>query len=384
MVGQSLLLRHQTELSHDSTLLANGGFYTIALADGIAGLLALLLFLIRRTEREYLWFACNALANSMIGIFSIYCKIVPVSIPFKDWGLNLLLLASGIFFIAFLATLLRSRHTLLLYLAIAASFLQILNYICVEIGLYPVGWANLVSAILYAIILIWAADLLIRKSRAGLPDARLLLVPVLLSLTLNPVETALGAAYQLGWQKVVTKDSINLFTRPFSFTADDAAQILFLLAMLAILINRFARTRREEQRIVSELEAARSMQSLLVPVVAPLTPGFQVESVYIPASEVGGDFFQVLPHDDGSLLVVVGDVSGKGLKAAMTVSTIVGVLRNEKDRRPADVLRNLNRVLHGQIKGFVTCSAALIAADGTMTLANAGHLSPYRNGDELG
>jgi serine phosphatase RsbU (regulator of sigma subunit) len=132
-----------------------------------------------------------------------------------------------------------------------------------------------------------------------------------------------------------------------------------------------------------EMEQARQVQSLLIPVISPSTPGFAVESIYLPAQTVGGDFFQVLPGGDGSLLVVVGDVSGKGLKAAMSVSTIVGALRNEKTRQPADVLRHLNGVLHGQITGFVTCCAALIAADGVMTIANAGHLAPYRNGKEL-
>ena len=159
--------------------------------------------------------------------------------------------------------------------------------------------------------------------------------------------------------------------------------MFFLLAMLAILINRFARTRREEQRIVGELEAARGVQSLLIPATPPITPGFLVESVYLPASEVGGDFFQILPGDDDSLLIVVGDVSGKGLKAAMTVSTIVGALRNENSREPAKVLAGLNRVLHGQITGFATCVAARITSDGTMTIANAGHIPPYRNGDEM-
>ncbi|HVC47050.1 MAG TPA: PP2C family protein-serine/threonine phosphatase, partial [Terracidiphilus sp.] len=101
--------------------------------------------------------------------------------------------------------------------------------------------------------------------------------------------------------------------------------------------------------------------------------------------EVGGDFFQVIPcvGRANAALLVIGDVSGKGLKAAMTVSLIVGALRDEQTRQPAQVLAHLNRVLCGQVGGFVTCSAALIAYDGVMTLANAGHLSPYRNGEEI-
>jgi serine phosphatase RsbU (regulator of sigma subunit) len=83
------------------------------------------------------------------------------------------------------------------------------------------------------------------------------------------------------------------------------------------------------------------------------TPGYAVESVYLPAQQVGGDFFQVLPGEDGSLLIVVGDVSGKGLKAAMTVSTIVGALRGCTMRKPAKVLAYLNRILYGQISGLL-------------------------------
>jgi serine phosphatase RsbU (regulator of sigma subunit) len=83
------------------------------------------------------------------------------------------------------------------------------------------------------------------------------------------------------------------------------------------------------------------------------------------------------------VLVVVGDVSGKGLKAAMTVSAIMGALHDYSSSRPADVLAHLNRVLHGRVSGFVTCCAAAIARDGGMTIANAGNPAPYRNGEEM-
>jgi serine phosphatase RsbU (regulator of sigma subunit) len=121
----------------------------------------------------------------------------------------------------------------------------------------------------------------------------------------------------------------------------------------------------------------------LIPRELPNLPGWLIESEYRPARQVGGDFFQVLPGSDGSLLFAVGDVSGKGLKAAMTVSAIVGALRMDETRRPAQVLTQLNRILCGQVVGFVTCSATLITEDGAMTIANAGHLPPYRNGQEI-
>lgn len=156
------------------------------------------------------------------------------------------------------------------------------------------------------------------------------------------------------------------------------------LGIIAVLmLRRYLQGQRQREHWKLEIEQARQVQQLLVPASPPVTPGFSVESVYLPAQQVGGDFFQVLPGEDGSLLIVVGDVSGKGLKAAMTVSTIVGALRGCTVRKPGEVLAYLNRVLYGQISGFATCTAALISADGGVGIANAGNLAPYCNGKEL-
>jgi sigma-B regulation protein RsbU (phosphoserine phosphatase) len=137
---------------------------------------------------------------------------------------------------------------------------------------------------------------------------------------------------------------------------------------------------RDELRV--EFEAAREVQEQLVAPAVDV-PGFKIESVYAPAKQVGGDFFRVLPAADGSLLVVVGDVSGKGLKAAMTVSAIMGALPGCPSRMPVQVLAHLNQALYGQVGGFVTCCAAFIATDGTMIFANAGNPAPYRNGEVM-
>jgi sigma-B regulation protein RsbU (phosphoserine phosphatase) len=104
----------------------------------------------------------------------------------------------------------------------------------------------------------------------------------------------------------------------------------------------------------------------------------------VPAKQVGGDFFYIRPEEQGNVLVVFGDVSGKGLKAAMTVSSTIGALRTMPPLAPARILAALNRGLVGQMQGgFVTCCAARIVQDGTVTLANAGQLSPYLNGVEV-
>ena len=95
---------------------------------------------------------------------------------------------------------------------------------------------------------------------------------------------------------------------------------------------------------------------------------------------VGGDFYQVLERAGGSRVVLVGDVSGKGLKAAMLVSVTVGMLRRERSSSPAEILAGLNEGLAGRCGGgFVTCCYA----NGTVTIANAGHPSPYCDGREV-
>src|SRR5580692_6860623 len=112
------------------------------------------------------------------------------------------------------------------------------------------------------------------------------------------------------------------------------------------------------------------------------TPGYEVDSVYNPATEVGGDFFHIQPGSDGSLLVVIGDVAGHGLKAAMNVSMLMGALRRIPERNPAKILESLNRVLVDS-DSFTTCQAAWFGPDGELIVANAGHLPPYLNTQEV-
>ena len=106
----------------------------------------------------------------------------------------------------------------------------------------------------------------------------------------------------------------------------------------------------------------------------------------MPAQQVGGDFFQILPIPNDGLLVVVGDVAGKGLPAAMLVSVLVGAIRAtaEFTHDPAALLSSLNdRLVGREGGGFTTALAAHIDAAGRVTLANAGHLPPYLDGREV-
>jgi serine phosphatase RsbU (regulator of sigma subunit) len=101
---------------------------------------------------------------------------------------------------------------------------------------------------------------------------------------------------------------------------------------------------------------------------------------------VGGDFYQVWPAPDGGLLLVLGDVAGKGLPAAMQVAVLVGSVRTLAGRTadPAQILGEMNERLVGKTSGgFSTCLAALLRADGTGLLASAGHPAPFLNGEEV-
>jgi hypothetical protein len=101
--------------------------------------------------------------------------------------------------------------------------------------------------------------------------------------------------------------------------------------VVAVLIGLLFREQRkvaeESAEMTGQLQAARRVQQYLIPAQLPATPGFAIESEYLPTREVGGDFFQVIPQADNSLLVVVGDVAGKGVEAGMLAALIVGAIR---------------------------------------------------------
>jgi hypothetical protein len=164
----------------------------------------------------------------------------------------------------------------------------------------------------------------------------------------------------------------------------EVSDITFILTLLLFIVVRTIRIVRARADLAAEVHAAQSVQQLLLNRSNQATPGFAVETVYLPAAEVGGDFFLVSPGEDGSLVAVVGDVSGKGLTAAMRVSMILGVLRRESSRNPAQVLFALNEALLSQGElGFTTACCALLLPDGFYTIANAGHINPYLDGREL-
>ena len=181
---------------------------------------------------------------------------------------------------------------------------------------------------------------------------------------------------------------VPMIWSPFGVTVTSPMIASYLVAVLIalLLIRRLLQSVMQQRQMALDVKQAQEVQQMILPEARLVLPGLTVESEYRPAREVGGDFFQIVPHTtDGSLLIVAGDVTGKGLKAGMLVALLVGAVRStaETNPEPAGILAALNRRLLGRSDAQATCLAMRIDADGGVTLANAGHMAPYLNGESL-
>ncbi len=140
---------------------------------------------------------------------------------------------------------------------------------------------------------------------------------------------------------------------------------------------------REHERIEQELRTAQAIQHAFLPKDVPALPGWQLMPYYQPAREVGGDFYDIFVFADGRLGLVIGDVSGKGVPAALVMATVHTMLRTAVQGMlaPGEVLARVNDLLATEIPAgmFVTCFYALLdPRSGRLRYANAGHEPPYR------
>src|SRR5215208_5402670 len=172
------------------------------------------------------------------------------------------------------------------------------------------------------------------------------------------------------------------------YSSDDR-RLLDKLAAQAAPALRVAQLVREQkaeaatrQRFEQELEVARLIQQNFLPRELPDLPGWQIAAYYRPAREVGGDFYDVIPLPDGRVAFVVGDVTDKGVPAALVMSATRSVLRASAQRliEPGLVLERVNEHLCPDMpaKMFVTCLYGVLdPATGLLRFANAGHDLPY-------
>jgi hypothetical protein len=362
-------------------------YYCYSIAAALVGLAILCLFFFRPAEREYLWFALILLSQAADSALNVAKEVyafppVPIFDLFDGSLAALNIFAAFCFFAKVLNARAGKMGRVFLVLVVLSPIPNLL---------YWPGWTSAgAGAIVQLLMLLpaafWIFVLLGKRALAGNLDARLLLIPTLLDLGFYVADNTAIVLGQLGWTSVPRILDVPVSIPPFTMHPGVLLHLVFLLAMLVFLILRFTRARRREVRLAGELEAARQIQQVLLPDQQDQCPGFKVESIYQPAERVGGDFFQQIGDGHGGLLIVVGDVSGKGLPAAMLVSVLVGGLRAEAAHGtdPATILRSLNDRMIGRAHGgFTTCLAAHITAGGLLTVANAGHLPPYLNGEEL-
>jgi len=140
----------------------------------------------------------------------------------------------------------------------------------------------------------------------------------------------------------------------------------------------------ERERVEQELQVARSIQLASLPKEVPQLEGWQISPYYQPAREVGGDFFDFYLLSGGRLGLVVGDATGKGVPAALVMSTTCGMLQAVSEAldsiSPGEVLERVNETLLSRIPQnmFVTCFYGILdPKSATFTYANAGHDLPY-------
>src|SRR5438132_514507 len=173
------------------------------------------------------------------------------------------------------------------------------------------------------------------------------------------------------------------------YSADDRGLLNTLItqAAPAVRVAQLVRERqsqaREHERIEQELRVARLIQHTLLPKDLPALPGWQLAAYYQAAREVGGDFYDFLYFEDGRLGLVIGDVTDKGVPAALVMATTRSILRSTAQRliSPSEVLERVNDSIYDDIppKMFVTCLYAILdPATGLLQYANAGHDLPYR------
>ena len=169
--------------------------------------------------------------------------------------------------------------------------------------------------------------------------------------------------------------------RTANFSALDR-QILDALGAQAgsILENaRLIEQERERQRLEQELSIAREIQQALIPQGLQDYPNFSISGMHRPCHEVGGDYFDVFPVPDGRIALLIADVSGKGLGAALVTTILQGALSGiTLDVDPARVFDYLNRLLcsRSAIGRFVTIFFGLLDPSGTLEFIRAGHPSP--------
>lgn len=359
---------------------------------GIVGLMLLGLFYYDRSRRELLYLSITCVCIAALRA-NEFCAAAHFNYSSNLYRAVVFLanLVSTVTNLLFFFTLARRRVPPLYWVALAFVWAQIMVGVF-ELFLSPQN--------------VWFLfDLLDRPMTYYAPLARIGFIvgttaPIVafwpwrrISRRMRPLATLCGlwGAAQFAWFTLqLTSDPRLGLTDYFALWRPELLEMLALvttfviLALLALLFHDQRQVAEERAVLAGEMLAARDIQRMLAPATLDSAPGFHIEVAFHPMRDVGGDFYLCRVLDNGVQRLLVGDVSGKGTAAAMTAAVLIGAAEERGANSPSELLRHLNRVFRkSKLTGFATCLCADIAPDGTVTLANAGHLSPYYRGEEI-
>jgi serine phosphatase RsbU (regulator of sigma subunit)/anti-sigma regulatory factor (Ser/Thr protein kinase) len=226
------------------------------------------------------------------------------------------------------------------------------------------------------------------QNSPGVVDVSKLLIqsPTLTALRSNGVKTVVPLVSQ---GELIGMINLGPRLSEQEYSTDDRKLLNDLATQAApsVRVAQLARQQlaeaRERERLEQEMRVATLIQQTLLPEDVPHLEGYDVAAYYRPAREVGGDFYDFLYFDDGQVGLIIGDVTDKGVPAALVMATTRTLLRAAAERleSPGLVLERVNDLLHPDIppRMFVTCLYALLEPEtGRLQYANAGHDLPYR------
>ncbi len=385
MLGQANSIDAMLQLEWDAVNRTELGNVLNAVLMLFAAILGLVLYWFDRKDPAYFWLAMAGLVT-FVGRFTIVLGYYTIALPMgpevflqdvllQSLGMGLWALFWGYWF-----RLEGFRRTASVIVALVC--LSCLSIALVRPPLYgtyiPISAAtwlvptSLALKISLGAVLLWITYRGIRTRGA---EGWLALAPILLTICWQ---------YQEEIMVLHLPTIVQIYG--VTMTEGQIGALLMLAIITLLMTHRFIRSQREREQWQMEIEQARQVQQVLIPETVPSVAGFALASEYRPAQQVGGDFFQIIPLASGGVLAVIGDVSGKGMPAAMTVSLLVGALRTLIDftTSPGEILSAMNqRMIARTNGGFTTCLVLLVEPDGRCVLANAGHLAPYVDGHEL-
>jgi Stage II sporulation protein E (SpoIIE) len=351
----------------------------------MALLMAATLFWLDHEERSYLWLA-------LVCAITLIAITIVLSVNFKEWlGQTAFVVLTDIIltpmriglWVIFWGYWFRvskiSRLHRLVWLLVA---LLMVGYAMVRPPLYgsviPVAYGSALIALTLILKLGLGVLLLVvtyrgfatQKTEGWMAGSAVLLVFV--------------ANYQHELRQIHVPTSFSVLG--YFISLGTLSAMVSLLIITVMLLRRFIMAQRLKEQWKMEIQQAQEVQQLLIPAELPEVAGMTIQSEYRPAREVGGDFFQIIPLETpGSVLIVLGDVTGKGMQAGMLVALIVGAIRGAlmHSTDPARILYEVNEQLCERQHAIATCLILRIDPDGTGIIANAGQLAPYLNGTEI-